>query len=238
MNEIININHFTFSYDTKIILNDINIQVFEGEIVGLLGENGAGKTTLLNCIYGFLGEQKEIKILSSTPCLDNEIIKNNVGFIEDTPVLLDYLTADQYLRFICKIENISIDKVQNKIDELILKFKLKEEYTNKLLKDYSFGMKKKIHFIGNLIKDNSILLIDEPTNGLDITAIIYLKQIIKNLSQKNKTTILISSHNLDFINAVCNRVLIFNNGRINKDLSLNENINLEQEFLDTKLKGE
>lgn len=84
----------------------------------------------------------------------------------------------------------------------------------------------------------SILLIDEPTNGLDITAIIYLKQIIKNLSQKNKTTILISSHNLDFINAVCNRVLIFNNGRINKDLSLNENINLEQEFLDTKLKGE
>ena len=170
--------------------------------------------------------------------MDNEIIKNNVGFIEDTPVLLDYLTADQYLRFICKIENISIDKVQNKIDELILKFKLKEEYTNKLLKDYSFGMKKKIHFIGNLIKDNSILLIDEPTNGLDITAIIYLKQIIKNLSQKNKTTILISSHNLDFINAVCNRVLIFNNGRINKDLSLNENINLEQEFLDTKLKGE
>ena len=62
MNEIININHFTFSYDTKIILNDINIQVFEGEIVGLLGENGAGKTTLLNCIYGFLGEHPVLHV--------------------------------------------------------------------------------------------------------------------------------------------------------------------------------
>lgn len=236
MGTIINVKDFTFCYDVKKVLNNINISIEEGEIIGLLGENGAGKTTLLNCIYGIFGKFKEINVLSTTPCIDNEIIKTNVSFIEDIPNLLDYLTADQYLHFICKIEEIDFNNIKNKINELILKFNLESDYSTKLLKDYSFGMKKKIHFIGNLIQNKKIILIDEPTNGLDVGMIILLKKLIKEKNEKEHTTMLISSHNTGFLKDVCDRVLLFNEGEIIKNFCIKESTDLELEFL--KMKGE
>lgn len=236
MEKVINVKDFSFCYGVKKVLNNINISIKEGEIIGLLGENGAGKTTLLNCIYGILGKFDEINVLSTTPCIDNEIIKTNISYIEDTPNLLDYLTADQYLHFICKIEDIDFNNIKNEINTLILKFNLEMDYSNKLLKDYSFGMKKKIHFIGNLIQKKKIILIDEPTNGLDIGMVILLKKLIKEKSVKEHTTMLISSHNTGFLKDICDRVLLFNKGEIIKDICIDEQTNLELEFL--KMKGE
>ena len=234
MKTVISIHNFTFRYVVKDILKDISLDIKEGEIIGLLGENGAGKTTLLNCIYGFLGTQQEIDVVSTTPCFDNEIIKTNVSFMEDTPILLDYLNADQYLKFICKIEQIDFDTIKQEVEKLIEKFNLEEEYQNKLLKDYSFGMKKKIQFIGSLIQNKKLVLIDEPTNGLDVGMIILIKELIKEKNKKEHTTILISSHNTTFLQDVCSRVLLFHDGKIIRDIDVADDTDLESEFLKVK----
>lgn len=234
MSTIITVEDFTFSYHVKNILRNVNISINEGDIVGLLGENGAGKTTLLNCLYGTLGKHEEIRILSTIPDLDNEMIKNNVAFIEDEPNLLGYLTAEQYLKFICRIEEIDHGAMEDSIRKLILKFALEDAYHSKLLKNYSFGMKKKIHFIGNLLQDKKLFLIDEPTNGLDVGMIISLKEMLIEKNKKANTTMLISSHNTAFLKDICHKVLLFEEGEIVKTIDIEENTDLEREFLNMK----
>lgn len=228
---IIEIENFNFSYGDNLVLEDINFDVKKGEIIGLLGENGSGKTTLLNSIYGINGYTENIKVFSEYPELDNKVIKNKVSYIQDTPQLLDYLTAKQYLSFICNIENIAYEGLKDNIMNLINVFNLENDYTNKLIKDYSFGMKKKIQIIGDLILHRDIVIIDEPTNGLDIRMIILIKDLIHKENQLNKTTFIISSHNTKFLKDVCNKVLLFNNKKIERIIEIDLEMDLDFEFI-------
>lgn len=234
MEAILEIKNFDFNYGNKKILDDISFSVSCGEIVGLLGENGAGKTTLIDSIYGFHGDMRSIKVFSNTSSINNPILKKKISYVQDTPNLLDYLTAKQYLNFICYIEQENKSKKSEEIDELISQFHLKDSYSSKLLKDYSFGMKKKIQLISEIILHKEFLMIDEPTNGLDISMIILLKELIRKENNINKTTILISSHNTKFLQDICHRVLIFDDKKIVKDMILSEGVDLETEFLKIK----
>lgn len=234
METIIDINNLSFSYGNKLILDKLCFNIHKGEIIGLLGENGSGKTTFLDCLYGFHGEEKSIRIFSTTPAMDNNIIKQRVSYIQDTPNLLDYLTAEQYILFICHLENIDFDEKRNEIINLIKTFDLFDEYKTKLIKEYSFGMKEKIQIIGELFLHKDLLMIDEPTNGLDIRMIISLKKIIKDERSERGSTLLVSSHNTQFLEDVCDRVLLFDKQRIAKDIILTRGLNLESEFLNIK----
>lgn len=179
MKSIIEVNEFNFQYGSKKVLEDVSFHVEEGELIGLLGENGSGKTTLLDCLYGFHGEMKSIKVFDTTPMIDSQIMKAKVSYIQDSPNLLNYLTAQQYLSFICKIEKLNYQEKIEEIMQLIKLFNLEEEFDRKLLKDYSFGMKKKIQMIGEFFLHKPFMIIDEPTNGLDVRMIILLKDLIR-----------------------------------------------------------
>lgn len=231
MENIIDIKNFDFYYGQRKILNNISFSIQKGEIVGLLGENGSGKTTLMDSLYGFHGRFENIQVCSTYPEIDNKTIKHLVSYIQDTPNLLDYLTAAQYLKFLSKIEQIDFNKKTNEIEQLIYAFDLKKEYQTKLLKNYSFGMKKKIQIIGEFLLNKDLILIDEPTNGLDIRMIIKIKNLIKTYSESYKTTFVISSHNINFLQTVCSRVLLFHNGQIMKDINTAQDIDLESQFV-------
>ena len=108
MENVIDVNDFSFFYGDKPVLEHVSFHIAKGEIIGLLGENGSGKTTFLDSLYGFHGKQEAILILSTNPVIDNQMIKENVSYIQDTPNLLDYLTAEQYIKFICHIETLLV----------------------------------------------------------------------------------------------------------------------------------
>ncbi len=230
MNEIINVMNFNFSYGSHQVLNGLNFTAQKGEVVGLLGENGSGKTTFLNSLCGFNGKQNSIEVLGTIPTLDNDSIKQNISYILDTPNLLDYLTAHQYLDFLLKVENIKYKSVEDDIIMLLKSFDIESEYDTKLLKNYSFGMKKKIQIIGELILRKPLLIIDEPTNGLDIKMIILLKNLLKKQNKDFNSTIIVSSHNASFLEDVCGRVVLFGEKKIVKNIVMEKDVDLEYEF--------
>lgn len=236
MNDLINIEDFSFRYGKSQVLNHINFTIYEHEIIGLLGENGSGKTTFLDCLYGFHGAMQTIELFSTHPSLDNPSIKQNVSYIQDTPNLLDYVTAEQYIKFICQIEKIDYEVRLHEVQGMIDLFDLTNDYKRKLIKYYSFGMKKKIQLIGEFLLHRRLIMIDEPTNGLDVKMIIHLKELIKKEYEKRPTTFLISSHNINFLEDVCHRVCLFHHHEIVKTLVMSKDVDLETAFLDV-IKG-
>ncbi|MGX8850432.1 ABC transporter ATP-binding protein [Amedibacillus sp. YH-ame10] len=238
MEKIINVTNLNFSYSSKEVLKQINFDIKKGEIIGLLGENGSGKTTLLDCLYGFLDSSGAISVMYKRPNVNDDDFKKRISYIQDFPNLLDYLTAEQYIAFICKLEDINYNLKKDEIYHLIELFDLCEDYKTKLIKDFSFGMKKKIQIIGEMILHKELIFIDEPTNGLDIKMIILLKKLIKAESKKYSSTMIISSHNTQFLEEVCDRVLVFDKHYIVKEIELSNEVNLESEFLNIKKVGE
>lgn len=231
MENLVIVENLSFTYGSNIILDNLSFSIREGEIVGLLGENGVGKTTLLDCIYGMHGKMNGIRVLSNTPFLDSVNIKENVSYVQDSPNLLDYLTAKQYLSFMCNIEKVNFQEKKKEIFNLLDEYDLKNDYEIKLLKDYSFGMKKKIQLIGELIMHKKLLIIDEPTNGLDVKMVILLKRKIIQENKNRAITILVSSHNTSFLKDVCDRVLLLTVDKKVKNIIINDTMNLEDEFL-------
>lgn len=225
------VNDLQFSYRNERTLRDVNFKIEKSEVIGLLGVNGSGKTTLLNCIYGFLDPKNSITLLGQSPSLDNVIIKRDVSFIQDSPSLLEYLTAEQYLKFLFNINSLNYDEHKDNIFRLLEIFSLVKYYKNKLIKEYSFGMKKKLHLISEISLNKKFIIIDEPTNGLDIESIYNLKKIIKEVNSDYDTTMLISSHNVNFLTETCTRALICSNNTISRDIILDVSTNLEEEFL-------
>lgn len=135
------------------------------------------------------------------------------------------------MSFICNIEKIDFKNVEGEIKELIVLFNLQDDYSNKLMKDYSFGMKKKIQIISNFILHKELMIIDEPTNGLDIRMILLIKDLIQKENKERQTTFIISSHNTSFLQDMCDKVLLFNHKKIDQTLIINSETNLDSEFI-------
>lgn len=220
-NVIVQIENLSFGYTDKKIIKDLALRIRKNEIVGLLGVNGSGKTTLLNLIVGLFGVNEKVSMFNKTVNLNDDNFKKRFAYITDEDTVLSYLTAKEYLNFIVDIYKLNKSDSDSKIEELIKYFKLENDYDNKLIKDFSKGMKKKIQIIGSLIYNPEFLIIDEVTNGLDIEMIYLLREILKRMMHQG-TTILIASHDLNFISELCNRVLIFSEGTIKADLDMKE----------------
>lgn len=234
MKKDISIKNFSFAYTNDYVLKDITIDVFKGECVGLIGSNGSGKTTLINCILGELNGSGYVSVLEMTPCIYSISFKKKIGIIPDNDLLADYLTLYEYLYFVCRLYDIPDNEIENSINHWITFFKL-QDYKNRLLKYFSHGMRKKVQIMSAIIHKPQLLIIDEPTNGLDIEMIIQLKKVILCLKQEG-ITILISTHILDFVENTCDKVAIINNGSIQKFFSLKEleeNQTLESFFIQT-----
>lgn len=220
---ILEIKNLYKSYGTKEVLKGINLTVGKGQIVGLIGKNGIGKSTTIDCVTGSKNYNSGEIYINGTNIESNPIeIKKMFGYISSEPCLYETMTGYEYLSFIASVYGVSPSVFPSKVEELRSNFDLTENDLSVKIKGYSHGMKQKLSLIASLLHDPILWILDEPTVGLDIMVYHYLMKCMLDFV-KNGKSILITSHNLDFIGKICNRVDIINNGIIFKSINLDEN---------------
>lgn len=204
------INHLTKSFEEKVVLNDINFTFKQGKIYGLLGRNGSGKTTFFNCL------DQDITFDEGTFDLikDNEtntLQLTDIGYVLSTPNVPEFLTAREFLKFFLDINE---DKLKEKktIDEYFDFIRIAEEDRDKLLKDYSYGMKNKMQMLVNIIANPNVLLLDEPLTSLDVVVAEEMKQMLKSI--KKDHIIIFSTHIMELALSLCDEIVILNNGKL------------------------
>ena len=200
----------------KRILEDINFDAYEGEIIGLVGKNGAGKSTLLKLMTGlYTIDEGEIIYYDYDLKYDYEKAMSLVGTIIETPDMYKTLTGKKNL----KLFKTMFNGVDEGTIEEIVKIVEMEKYLGKKFKTYSLGMKERLAIASSLINKPKILILDEPTNGLDREGVKKIMDILKGLKD---TTIIISSHMLKEIEDICNKIIFIDNGKIQK-IKIKEN---------------
>jgi ABC-2 type transport system ATP-binding protein len=201
------------SYEKVQALNSVSLSVKKGEMLGLIGPNGAGKSTLLRCIIGMLyPDSGTITIGELSTENDIQQIKSIVGYAAEEPTLYPYLTGREYLEFISQVRGIDEPLANNWINGFFNEFGLTTK-ADELISDYSHGMRQKISLAAAMIFNPQLLLLDEPTNALDPESIFHFKQRL-NRMRDNGTTIVFSSHILDTVEKICDRVAVINKGQI------------------------
>ena len=199
------------NFEKKEVLKDINFEFEKGKIYGLLGRNGAGKTTFFNCL------NEDLPIDSGNFFLEDNDIKKitaeDIGYVLSTPNVPEFLTAREFLKFFIEINK---DRIKNEksIDEYFEFMKIEKEDRDKLLKDYSHGMKNKMQMLVNIIANPSILLFDEPLTSLDIVVQEEMKQMLREI--KKDHIIIFSTHIMELALDLCDEIVILNKGVLEK----------------------
>lgn len=210
MSILIEVTHLVKKYGKHTAVNDISFSVKEGEILGFLGPNGAGKSTTMNMMTGYLSSTSgDIKI-NGIDILENPIdAKKNIGYLPEIPPLYMDMTVEEYLIFVAKLKKVSKSLLKQHVAEILKRVEI-EHVQKRLIKNLSKGYKQRVGLASALIGNPKVLILDEPTVGLDPKQIIEMRNLIKELSQKH--TIILSSHILSEISAICDKILIIKNG--------------------------
>ena len=202
-------------------VKDINIVGNEGEIIGILGHNGAGKSTTIKCITGMHPyEEGTIVIGGHDLAKDSIEAKRNFGYVSDEHVLFDKMTGFEFVNFMADIYNVSAEDRKARVDRFQQLFALGDSIYNPI-SSYSHGMKQKIAFMGALIHNPKVFILDEPMVGLDPYTASQVKVFFKEHAAAGNL-VLFSSHNLDVVEKLCNRVYIIDQGRILEELDIAE----------------
>lgn len=216
----IKLQNVTKTYSLQKAVDNISFEVKTGEILGFLGPNGAGKTTTMKAITGYLAfDEGTITVGNISVADDPDKIKSHIGYLpENNPLYLEMDIID-YLRFAAELNNIPSNKIDGRIDEMITVCGLKSE-KHKKIKELSKGYKQRVGLAQALIHDPEVLILDEPTTGLDPNQIIEIRELIKRIGHEK--TVILSSHILAEVEATCDRILIINRGKIVADGSADE----------------
>ena len=204
-------------------LIDINLEINTGEIVCILGHNGAGKTSLIKCISNLiLPNSGEIIIDGNLLSKNPDIAKDKIGAVlEGSRNIYYYLSPEENLRYFGLLNNLSSAEIKEKTELFLKMFDLTDRRKDPV-NDFSRGMQQKVAIVVALMKDPSILLLDEPTLGLDITSTAIVKDIIRDLATKLNKTIIITTHDINLIEDLNSRLIFMNKGKIIKDAYLDE----------------
>ena len=199
-------------FEKKEVLRHINFSFESGKIYGLLGRNGAGKTTLFNCVNRdlradsgrfYLMEQGEKR----------ETVAEDIGYVLSTPTVPEFLTAREFLKFFIEINEKSVSGLRS-IDEYFEMMNIEPSDRDRLLKDYSHGMKNKMQMLINIIAKPNILLLDEPLTSLDVVVAEEMKQMLRK--QKEGRVIIFSTHIMELALDLCDEIIILNHGELEK----------------------
>lgn len=219
MKNILEIKNISKKIGKKQILNDITFEIKEGEIFGFVGPNGAGKTTLIKTILGLHKQEKgQVTIGGYSLEKDFEKAMSKIGAIIENPEMYDYLSGKDNLKIYSKISNINDESYINKIIKTV---KL-ENRINSKVKTYSLGMRQRLGLAQALISKPKLLILDEPTNGLDPLGIKELRELLRKISKEDNIAVLISSHILSEIELICDRIAIIDNGSLVEIKDLNK----------------
>ncbi|MDR0404368.1 MAG: ABC transporter ATP-binding protein [Oscillospiraceae bacterium] len=211
---MIKVRGLTKKYGSNLALDDVNFSVKEGEVLGFLGPNGAGKSTTMNILTGYLSfSSGSVEIAGADILRDPMEAKKNIGYLPEIPPLYPEMTVDSYLKFIFGIKKSKLP-MEKHIDEIVDKLAI-GDVRGKIIRNLSKGYKQRVGLAGALIGDPKILILDEPTVGLDPQQIIEIRNLIGNL--KLNHTVIFSSHILSEVQSLCDRVLVINKGKIIAD---------------------
>lgn len=202
---ILSIKNLDKKYGRVHAVNNLSFDIEKGTVYGILGPNGSGKSTTLGIILNVVNKTSGEFTWFNGRLSTHEALKK-VGAIIERPNFYPYMTAVQNLQLICKIKNVPFDKIDEKLQAVNL-----YDRRNSKFKTFSLGMKQRLAIASALLNDPEVLILDEPTNGLDPQGIHEIRKIIKDIAQ-NGTTILLASHLLDEVEKVCSHVMVIRNG--------------------------
>lgn len=211
---MVEVKNLTKRYGSKLALDHVSFQVEEGSIVGFLGPNGAGKSTTMNIITGYLSATSGEVTVSGKNTLDepNEV-KKMIGYLPEQPPLYLDMTVREYLNFMYDLKKVKLPR-QRHLQEICELVRI-DDVAGRLIGNLSKGYKQRVGIAQALIGNPPVLILDEPTVGLDPKQIIEIRTLIKNLGKNH--TVILSSHILPEVQAVCERIIVINNGRVVAD---------------------
>lgn len=211
---MITIKNVTKSYDKKNkIIENLNLEIQDGEIFGFLGPNGAGKSTTIKMITGILDIDEGEILINNNSIKTNPIeAKKCFGYVPDSPDMFLRLKGIEYLNFMADMYDISLEERKKRIEKLTNLFEINDVLNDKI-QSYSHGMRQKIVIIGSLLHNPQNWIIDEPMTGLDPKSTYELKQIMKSITEQNHA-VFFSTHILDVAEKLCDRIAIINKGKI------------------------
>ena len=236
---MIKADNLTKSYGPLLALKGVSFEVQPGEIVGFLGANGAGKTTTIRILTGFYQPTSGTASINNFSVITHpHEVKKQIGYLPETPPVYPEMTVDSYLKFVLELKKVARPKRKERLEWALEKCGLTERHRS-VIGNLSKGFRQRVGLAQAIIHDPSVIILDEPTVGLDPVQIIEIRNLIKNFSGEN--TVLLSTHNLSEVTAICDRAIIIHQGQIAheqeiKDLSGKKS--LEEVFLEVISKDE
>ena len=233
----VSINNLYKSYGKKDVILGLDLEVYEGELFGFLGRNGIGKSTTIDCMIG-------AKKFSSGNILVNGFdikefpleAKESYGYVSSEPTCYEEMTGYEYLEFVASVYKLSELNFEKNYKYLCNRLQLKLEELSNPISDYSHGMKQKLCLVASLLHNPKVWILDEPTVGLDIMAVEELRKMMWEYANHNNT-VFVTSHNIDLVAKLCDRVAIINDGKVAALYDLNRDPNkrlqLGKIFFDT-----
>jgi len=235
----IQIRNLSKSYGSKLVLKNLSLDIYPGQVIGYIGPNGAGKSTTVKILTGLIPDfEGEVIVDGINMATDPLEIKKLFGYVPENAEIYDVLTPMEYLDFIGKLYGMDETTLHDRIRKLVAAFGLSVNINDRM-DTFSKGMKQKILLISGIIHNPKIIILDEPLSGLDANAVIMIKELILRLSKEGKT-IFYCSHMMDVVEKVSDRILLINKGEIIADgtfesLKQNHSDTLERIF--SKLTG-
>lgn len=216
---MVEVKNLTKSYGNIKAVDDISFSVERGEILGFLGPNGAGKSTTMNMITGYISSTSGTVTIDGSEILENpRDTKMKIGYLPEIPPLYVEMTVKRYLEFMFDLKKVKLPKKEH-IREVMRLVKI-EDVQNRVIKNLSKGYKQRVGFAQALLGNPPVLILDEPTVGLDPMQIIEIRNLIKNLGKKH--TVIFSSHVLSEVSAICDRIIVISKGKIVADAKTSE----------------
>ena len=216
---MVEVKHLTKCYGDIKAVDDISFTVETGEVLGFLGPNGAGKSTTMNMITGYISSTSGTVTIDGSEILDNpKETKKKIGYLPEIPPLYVDMTVRKYLEFMFDLKKVKLPKKEH-IDEVMRLVRISEQ-SERIIKNLSKGYRQRVGFAQALLGNPPVLILDEPTVGLDPKQIIEIRKLIKR--KKKKHTVIFSSHVLSEISATCDRIIVISNGKIVADAKTEE----------------
>ncbi len=225
------------SYGKKSVLRGLNLEVYKGELFGFIGRNGIGKSTTIDCMIGIKRFQKGTILVNGFDINKEPLLaKASYGYVASEPTCYDVMTGYEYLEFVASIYQLNETEFNNNYKYLCERLKLDMKELSNAISGYSHGMKQKLCLAASLLHNPDIWILDEPTVGLDIIATEELKKMMREYANHGKC-VFVTSHNIDLVSKLCDRVAIVNDGVVKEIHDLNKNPNkrlqLARIFLET-----
>ena len=236
---MIEVRNLTKQYGQRKAIDNINFSIKAGEVVGFLGPNGAGKTTTMNIMTGFIAATHgDVSIDGIDVIAEPEKAKRNIGYLPDTPPVYLDMRVEEYLNFVADIKGVRRSQRKEMVKYVMEQVSI-SDIPKRLIKNLSRGYKQRVGLAQAMIGNPKVIIMDEPTIGLDPKQIIEMRDVIKNLGKKH--TVILSSHIMQEVSAVCDRMMIINRGKIvaqGTPESLSETINKGANKMQVRVKGE